>query len=68
MVRFKDFNSLPIIHVAINVIQIHIQKPKRPFATNYLSSKSKFYSMQLQTSIVDYHKKFKDGFVGRMAK
>jgi hypothetical protein len=60
MARFKDFNSLPIINVAINVIQIHIQKPKGPFSTNHLSSKPKFYSMQLQTSFVDYNKKFKD--------
>jgi type II secretory pathway component PulK len=63
MIGFKDFSDLPSIHDAINVMQIHIQKPKGPFARNYYSFKSKFYNMQLQV-VIDSKKKFQDAFVG----
>ncbi len=40
MVGFKWFCGLPFVHGAIDVTQIHIQKPKGTCAGFYLSSLS----------------------------
>ncbi len=39
--EFKDFYGLLFVHDAIDVIQIHIQKPWSPFAKNFYSFKLK---------------------------
>jgi hypothetical protein len=60
---FKKFCNLPFIYSAINVTQIHIQKPQGGFVGDYFSFKSKDYNMELQ-AMVDCQKKFHDVFVG----
>lgn len=62
MIGFKDFSSLPFVYGASDVMQVHIYKPKGPFAGDYYSFKLKAYNMQFQT-IVDL-KKFHNTFVG----
>jgi hypothetical protein len=37
MTTFKNFCGLPVIHDAIDVIQIHIQKPRGTFEVDYFS-------------------------------
>jgi hypothetical protein len=60
MKGFKKMLGLPCIQVAIDVVQIHIHKPKlQAYATNYYSIKSKLYSLQLQ-AIVDHRICFLD--------
>jgi hypothetical protein len=42
---FKRYYGLPFIHGAIDVTQIHIQKPQSAFNGDYFSFKSKVYNM-----------------------
>ncbi len=60
---FRIFSNLAFIYSAIDVIQIHIQKPWGGFVGDYFSFKSKAYSLELQ-AMVDCQKKFHDVFVG----
>jgi hypothetical protein len=32
MIGFKNFSGLPFVHGAIDVVQVHVYKPKGPFA------------------------------------
>jgi hypothetical protein len=60
MEGFKKMLGLPCIQGAIDVVQIHIRKPKfQAYATNYYYFKSKSYSLQLQV-IVDHRICFLD--------
>jgi hypothetical protein len=65
MEGFKEMLSLPSIEGAIDVVWIHIQKPKVLFIGDYYSFKSKAYSMQLH-AIVDHMKWFLNIFVGML--
>jgi hypothetical protein len=62
MIGFKDFSDLPSVHGAIDVMRVHIYKPKGPFIGDYYCFKLELYNMQFQ-AIVDF-KKFHDTFVG----
>jgi hypothetical protein len=46
MISFKKLCDLPIVNGTINVIQIHIFKPKGQFAIEYFSYKLNTYIMQ----------------------
>jgi hypothetical protein len=59
----RKFCNLPFIYSAIDVTQIHIQKPRGGFVGDYVFFKTKVYNMQLQ-AMVDCQKKFHDVFVG----
>jgi hypothetical protein len=63
MERFKELSKLHGIQGAIDVAQIHIQKPMHVFAGDYYSFKSMAYNMQMQATI-DHRKRFLDVFVG----
>jgi len=58
MEGINDLSSLLSIQNAIDITQIHIQKPKSHiFVTNYYYFKSKAYNMQLR-AIIDHKKHF----------
>jgi hypothetical protein len=64
MIGFKDFFGLPSVHGTIDVMQVHIYKPKSPYVGDYYFFKLKANNMQFQ-AIVDL-KKFHDTFVGML--
>jgi hypothetical protein len=48
MIGFKDFFCLPFVHGTIDVMQVHVYKPKGPFVGDYYSFKLKEHNMRFQ--------------------